>query len=517
MNTPKNSKYDVLVIGSGHNGLVTAALLAKKGRKVAVLEKRSTLGGLAAGDEFHPGFRSPGMLHDTTGLRRSVVEQLDLAKYGLKLRTEEAPIFSPQKDGRGLLLWRDPRRAEEEIGPHSAKDARAYKDYRAFFDRVTPVFKKVFDEMPPDVINMSFPGLWDLLKTGVSLRMLGKNDMMEVLRITPMCVADWLNEWFESDLLKATLAAPSIHHSFTGPWSPGTNINLLLAESFNELPVQGGAQALAKALIDACRGQGVEFVTDAEVQQLNIAAGAVKGVTLKGGAVVEAAQVAAACDPKQLFLNLVKPQYLTHRFEMDVRNIRTRGTVAKLHLALNAYPEIKGRPSLKAEYIRTGEYFDQIERAFDAVKYREFSKAPVFDIYIPTLEDASLAPSGKHVMSVLVHFAPHKLEGGWNEQKKEELYKASIAGLTQYMPGLESLIAGKELLTPVDLEQRFNLSGGHMFHGEHAADQLLVRPVPDCSRYSTPFKNLFLCGSGSHPGGGITGAPGSLAARTMLS
>ncbi len=517
MNTPKHTKYDVLVIGSGHNGLVTAALLAKKGRKVAVLEKHSALGGLSASAEFHPGFRSPGMLHDTTGLRRSVVEQLELAKFGLKFRTEEAPIFAPQRDGRGLLLWRDPRRAEEELAPHSAKDVKAYKDYRAFIDRVTPVLKKVFDEMPPDLVNMSFPGLWEMLKTAVTLRLLGKNDMMEMLRITPMCVADWLNEWFESDLLKAALAHPSIHHSYTGPWSPGTNINLLLAEAFNDLPVLGGAQALAKALIEACKAQGVELVTDAEVSQVDITAGVVRGVTLKGGAKVEAGLVAAACDPKQLFLSLVKPQYLTHRFEMDVRNIRTRGTVAKLHLALDKYPELRGRPSLKVEYIRTGEYFDQLEKAFDPVKYREFSKAPVFDAYVPTLEDPSLAPAGKHVLSVLVHFAPHHLEGGWTDAKREDLYQTAIAGLSHYMPGLAGSIVGKEILTPVDLETRFNLSGGHMFHGEHAADQLLVRPVPDCSRYATPFKGLFLCGSGSHPGGGITGAPGSLAAKAMLS
>lgn len=516
MSAPKTSgRYDLIVIGAGHNGLTTAALLAKRGKKVLVLEKRNVLGGLAGSEEFHPGFKTAGVLNDTTGLRPWVVEQLDLARHGLKFRQEDVPVFNPAEKGRGLLLWRDPRRAEEEIAPLSAKDAKAYAKYRAFVERITPFLAKVFDDFPPDVVGMSFPGLWDLMKKGLSLRMLGKADMMEVLRIAPMCVADWLNEWFESDLLKATLAGPSIYSSFTGPWSPGTNANLLLAETFNRRPVEGGPQALVKALVAACKAHGVEMHTGVEVAKVNLLNGRAMSVTLTDGTTVEADKIAAACDPKQLFLKLVEPTALTQGFENNIRTFRARGTTAKITLALKALPAWRDRPSLKAEYIRTGNYFDEMERAFDAVKYREMSERPLLDMYLPTLEAPELAPSGEHVLSILAHFAPHELKGGWTDARREELYGKVLSTLEVYAPGITGSIVGKQVLTPADLERSFNLSGGHVFHGEHAADQLLVRPTPECSRYATPFEGLYLCGSGAHPGGGITCAPGAFAAQVL--
>ena len=515
MSTNKN--YDLLVIGAGVNGLVAATIAAKKGKKVLIVEKRPEAGGLAASYEFVSGFKSPGILHDTTALRPWVVEQLDLKKHGLKIRAEEAPIYAPEKNGKGLLLWRDPQRAAEEISPRSAKDAAKYKEYRAFLSTITPFLGRVFDEFPPEIATMSFPGMWELMKKAVSLRLLGKDDMMEILRIAPMCVADWLNEWFENDLLKACLAGPSIYNSYTGPWSPGTNANLLLAEAFCYKPVVGGPQALVTALLSAAKAAGVELRLNTEVESLALAkVDEVDGVTLKGGETIKATAVAAAIDPKQLFLKLMPPANLTHNFEHNIVNIRARGTTAKVTLALNGLPQWNQRPSLKAEYIRTGEYFDQMERAFDAVKYRKMSDEPLLDIYIPTLEAPEMAPNGKHVMSVLVHFAPHQLDAGWSAEMNAELLKRTLKALDQYAPGASALVAGSEVLSPVDLEKRFNLSGGHLFHGEHAADQLLVRPTPECSRYSTPFKSLFLIGGGAHPGGGITGAPGALAAKMVL-
>jgi phytoene dehydrogenase-like protein len=511
-----SNRYDMIVIGAGLNGLTAATLMAKRGRKVLVVEKRPVAGGLAAGEEFHPGYRSSGVLHDTSGLRPWAVDALDLKRHGLKIRKEEVPVFIPQASGRGLLLWRNAQRAEEELGPLSPPDVKAYKDYRAFIGRMTPFLSKVFDEFPPDVTTMSFPGLWDILKKAVSLRMLGKADMMEMLRIGPMCVADWLNEWFKNDLLKATLAAPAIHHSFTGPWSPGTNANLLLAEAFAQNPVEGGPAALAKAVEAAAKAAGVEIQLNAEVRRVDIKDGKVRGVTLANGTVTLAEKVAAGCDPKQLFLNLVDPTLLTMAFEANIRNIRARGTTAKVNLALTGYPELVGRPSLKAELIRTGEFFDYQERAFDAVKYRRMSDAPILDIYVPTVETPALAPAGGHVMQILVHFVPHALEGGWTEAARERLAETTLNTLSQYMPNVRSLIAGKQVLTPADLESRYNLSGGHMLHGEHAADQLLVRPTPECSRYATPFEGLYLVGGGAHPGGGLTCAPGGLAARAMI-
>lgn len=509
------SRTDVVIIGAGINSLVCATILAKKGRKVLVLEKRQVLGGLAGSEEFHPGFKTSGVFNDTTQLRPWIVDQLNLKAFGLKIRAEEAPVFAPEKEGRGLLLWRSADKAQEEIGPVSQKDAKAYRDYRAFIDRVSPFLRKVFDDFPPDIMTMSFPGLWDLMKKAVSLRMLGRGDMMEILRIAPMCVADWLNEYFESDLLKAALAGPAIYNSFTGPWSPGTNINLLMAEAVTQNPVVGGPQALAKAVIAAAKAANVEIRTGAEVEEVVIQGTKATGVKLSGGETVDADRVVAGCDPKQLFLDLIDPAYLTQSFEHNIKNIRARGTTAKLDLALKAYPEFKNRPSLKAEFVHTGEYFDQMEKAFDAVKYDQHSREPLLDVYFPTLEAPELAPSGQHVAQILVHFAPEKLEGGWTAEKKKAFEEIAIKTLERYAPGIRSQIVGSRLSTPADLQKDYNLSGGHLFHGEHAADQLLVRPTPECSRYATPFEGLYLCGSGSHPGGGLTGAPGGLAAKAI--
>lgn len=511
-----STKYDLVVIGGGHNGLVTAILAAKRGKKVVLVEKRKTLGGLAASDEFHPGFKTPGVLHDTTTLRPWVVKDLGLKAHGLQFRADEAPVFNPGVEGRGLLLWRDAKRAAEELAPLSSKDVKAYENYRAFLGRTTPFFARVFDDFPPDLVGMSPSGLWDMLRQAVALRRLGKTDMMDILRIAPMCVADWLNEWFETDLLKATLTGPAIFGSFTGPWSPGTNANLLLAETFNSVPVVGGPQALVKALVAAAKAAGVEIRTETEVERVLLNGKTVEGVKIKNGAAIVAVRVAAACDPKQLFLKLMEPTALTYGFEHNIASIRSRGTTAKVTLALSALPQWRQRPGLKAEYIRTGETFDQMEKAFDFVKYKEMSTRPLLDMYLPTLEAPELAPPGQHVLSILAHFAPVDLKGGWTEAKRTELYDNVIRTLEEYAPGVKQLIIGLQLLTPADLERDYNLSGGHVFHGEHAADQLFIRPTPECARYATPFEGLFLCGSGAHPGGGITGAPGAFASRVIF-
>lgn len=509
-------KFDTIIIGSGHNGLTTASFLAKKGRKVLVVEKNKTIGGLAASEEFHPGFKTAGILHDTSAVRRWVTDKLELQKFGLKFHKEHLPVFAPQRSGRGLLLWRDAKKALEEIGPHSDKDAKNYANYRAFLERITPFIAKVFDDFPPDVATMSFPGLWELAKKAVALRMLGRHDMMEILRIGPMCVADWLNEWFESDLLKTMICAPALYSTYTGPWSPGSNANLLIHECFAKEPVIGGPQALVKALEACARAAGVEIQTNTEVKQLVFDQGRVTGLRLADGSVLSASQVASAINPKTLFTKLVDPSELTMSFDDHVRGIRTRGTTGKIHLALSAYPEFAGRPSMKPEYIRTSEHFDEIEKAFDAIKYREISKIPALDIYVPTLEAPELAPAGKHVMSIMTHFAPRYLEGGWGEKGRADMYENTVAALEVYAPNIRSLIVGKEVLSPEDLEQRYGLDEGQLYHVEHAADQLLVRPTYECARYATPFPGLFLCGSGSHPGGGITCAPGALAVDAMI-
>ncbi len=511
-----SQSYDVIVIGAGHNGLTTAALLGKRGRKVLVLERREQVGGLAAGEEFHPGYRTAGVLHDTNRVRRWVAEELGLGRHGLEFRPDPPPVFLPERDGEGIVLDRDPEKAAAELSRRSEKDAGRYHDYLAFLQRISPTIRRLSDRQPPDFFDPGFGDLFGLGRAALSLRLLGKRDMMEVLRITPMCIADWLNEWFTSDLLKAGLAGSALDGCFAGPWSPGTTANFLWMESTVAEPIAGGPPALIDALKKAAVANGVEIRCGAAVERIDLDERKVLGVTIRGDERLEAQKVAASCDPRHLFLDLLPSWALSATLERNISTFRVRGTTAKVNLALTGYPEFSCRPDLKAERIRIGETIDDLERAFDPVKYRQFSRRPSLDILVPTIETPELAPAGHHVLSILVHCAPYELEGSWNETSKDELYRAAVDRLAEYAPGIGEAIVGHQVLSPFDLESIYGVSGGHLFHGEHATDQLVVRPTPECTGYRTPYEGLFLCGSGSHPGGGITCAPGALAAKRIL-
>jgi phytoene dehydrogenase-like protein len=305
-------------------------------------------------------------------------------------------------------------------------------------------------------------------------------------------------------------------YDMTGPWSPGTNLNLILAETLGGLSIKGGPAALVAALDKAARAQGVEIRTDARVTRINLHDGAVSGVTLANGEVLEANQVAASCDPKTLFLKLIPPQLLSMDFERHVLQYRARGMTAKVNLALDRYPELPNRPELQPVFLRTGASIDELERTFDPAKYREFALAPMLEVYVPTLEAPDLAPDGHHVFSVLAHWVPYTLEGGWTDDARGRLLESVLDALESYMPQLRTSIVAAQVQAPVDLETTYGVFGGHVRHGEHATDQLVLRPTPECARYATPIDGLFLCGSGSYPGGGLTGMPGLLGARRML-
>jgi phytoene dehydrogenase-like protein len=368
----------------------------------------------------------------------------------------------------------------------------------------------------PDFFDPDAGDLFSFGKTALSLRLLGKKDMMEVLRITPMCVADWLNEWFENDLLKAGLAAPGLEGCFAGPWSSGTVTNLLWMESTVAQSIAGGPAALVEALEKAALANGVEIRCGAAVEAIDLDDGTVSGVTLSGGERLEAKKLAASCDPRHLFLDLLSSSALSITLDRNISTFRARGTTAKVNLALSGPPQFSCRPDLKAERIRIGETIDDLERAFDPVKYRRFADNPALDILVPTIERPELAPKGHHVLSILVQCAPYDLESSWDEPSTDALYRTVVERLAEYAQGIGDAIVGHQVLTPLDLETTYGVSSGHLFHGEHATDQLAVRPTPECAGYRTPFDGLFLCGSGSHPGGGITCAPGALAARTIL-
>lgn len=506
------NKFDIIVIGAGHNGLTAAALLAKSGRKVLVLERRAFSGGVAAGEEFHPGYRTRGLLLDTTGVRRSVTQELGLEKHGLSFLQCEPSVLVPQETGPGLLLHADPDRAAAEL----KGDAKAYAEFRAFLARIRPLLCSLLDAAPPAVLPEG-ADLFKLLKAGLKLRLLGEKQMLEMLRIAPMCVADWLNERFENPLLKTALAAPALHGSYMGPWSAGTVVNFLLRDCAAEAPVKGGPAALVRALEASAKSSGAEIRCNAPVRSIVVKGGKVTGVKLGDGAEIPAPVVVSSCDPKRTLFGLLAPADLPMSLENQVRVIRMRGTTAKVNLALNAPLEFTSRPGEKIEAARTGEHLDDLERAFDAVKYKRFSARPMLEIRVPTVSEPGLAPNGHHVAEILVHFAPHDLAGGWTAQQREALGDAVVAELARFAPGVKGAIVARQTLTPADLEETYGLTGGHIHHGEHALDQLYaMRPSADLARYATPVDGLFLAGSGSHPGGGITCAPGALAAKAVL-
>ncbi|MAE75601.1 MAG: hypothetical protein CMJ85_01875 [Planctomycetes bacterium] len=504
--------FDALVIGGGHNGLVAALKLARAGRRIAVFEARGVAGGLCARREFHPGYRVPGLWHDTAGLRSKIVDELGLAAHGLTFRAAEPSVLAVTDAGPGALL------SPDDVAGVSARDASAYAEWRAFIGRVRGFVRSVLDSPPPPMDVSSLSSLWQLARRGLALRRLGRDDMIELMRVAPMCVADWLNESFESQVLCGALALPGVQSTFMGPWSPGSAINLLFAECAADRSVTGGPAALIDALLAACEERGVVVRTGTPVTRIRTANGCIAGITTADGEDVDAPIVAASCDPKRTMLELLAPCQLPLEVEESLRVVRTRGTTAAIHLALDGPLEFRDREGVAIECARiSGGSLDELERAFDAVKYRRFSERPALDVRVPTLEDPSLAPEGHQVVSILASFVPREVDGGWDDTQREALGAAVVERLAAAAPSVRDRIVARAVWTPEDLEADYGLTGGHLQHGEHALDQLLfMRPAPSCAHYRTPVKGLFLCGSGSHPGGGITGQPGALAAKEIV-
>ncbi len=504
-------RVDVVVIGAGHNGLTTAALLARDGRNVIVLEQRSVVGGLAAGEEFHPGYRHVGLFHDASTLRPHVVRTLGLESFGLVVRDGRSAVLSPDPDGSGIFLG-DVARASA-LGV--SEDAERYAAYRAFLDRVRPAVAASLDALPLALDDDSPRAMLGIVSRGLSFRRLGRRDAMELFRIAPMCVADWLGEWFQGARLKALLAGPALTGAWMGPWSPGSNALLLRHEALAGGHVPGGPAAVVAALTRACEAHGATIRRNAPVASIRVSNGSVEGVTLADGETIDAPVVASACDPKTTLRSLMPPRTVTPTLAGHVSHVRTNGTTAKVHLAVRGPVRFAGRPDEDVLFARTGASVDEIERAFDPVKYGEHPERPVLDVAVPTVDDPSLAPEGHAVVSALVHFVPHALCGGWTDARRERLGDCVVAELERVAPGVADRVVAREVLTPADIARTYGVTGGQIHHGEHAIDQLAVRPTLECARFATPISGLYLCGSGSHPGGGVTGGPGALAARVI--
>lgn len=546
-------QHDVIVIGGGVNGLVCAALLAKAGRRTLVLEARDTVGGGAAASQLALGFHVPTLAHSTGPLRRDIVDELQLLAPRDVNGTTEALTFvsgpieiaALDPHGGALTIAADPAHTASLLRRHSTRDADAWPRFVAARERLGRVIGLLFAETPPSVDDPTAGDLWHLLKTLRAFRALGSEDAYRLLRWGPMPVADLVSECFETELLRAAVAADGIFGTMMGPWSAGSGMTLLLGAANDATAhprsrvVQGGPARLAAVLGAIVRDAYGDIRTSARVVKVLVRDERVYGVALENGDEIAATSVVSGVDPKQTLLQLCDPVDLAPEFLWRMRNYRAQGTVAKVNLALSALPTFTGvGPEALTGRVRIGPDLDYLERAFDHAKYGRFSPEPWIELTIPSLLDPALAPHGAHVLSAYVQFAPYGLratadaEGSdtdritlatkgpppaaWDTARRA-LGDAVLRTLEAYAPGLRSLVVAEEIITPLDLERQWGFTGGHIFHGELALDQLLtMRPLLGWGDYRTPIGGLYLCSSGTHPGTGMTGGSGANAARAIL-
>jgi phytoene dehydrogenase-like protein len=520
--------HDIIIIGAGHNGLITAFYLAKAGMRPLVLERREIIGGACVTEDIHPGFRCSTLAHSTGPLSSQIFKDFQLDRHGVEFIKPAVRVLALNSNGESISIYEDANRTAESLKRVSEKDAQSYPDFLSTFARIGRALSPLLRMTPPDIDKPSKGELWDLGKLGLAIRGLGKKDEYRLLRYGPMAVADLAAEWFETELLRAIVASRGIFGAFAGPWSAGTSAALLL-QAANDghaiapaIFVKGGMGALSQALAQAATNAGAEIRTNAEVASVRVKDGKADGVILTSGEEIAARAVISNADPRTTFLKLVDPSEFDPSFLIKVRNFRAHGTVAKVNLALSAlpkFPALSNGESVEklSGHIHIGPDIDYLERAFDAAKYGDLSPQPYMDITIPSLTDQSLAPNGAHVMSIHAQFAPYKLKDRDWKSRREELGDTVVSVLSDYAPNLKELILARQVITPLDLEQTYGLSGGHIHHGEMSLDQLFAfRPLIGWARNCTPINRLYMCGAGTHPGGGVTGACGANASREII-
>jgi phytoene dehydrogenase-like protein len=520
------ASYDAIVIGGGHNGLVSAAYLARAGKKVLVLERRHVLGGAAVTEEVFPGFRFSVCSYVVSLLRPEIIRELDLPRHGLEILPLDG-TFTPMPNGDHLWRMSDHAKTRREIYRHSPVDAEAYDEYAKAMVEMARFVKPILSMVPPDPFSYDVAGLARLAGLGQRFRRLSRGQQHNLLQLMTMSAADLLDQWFETDVLKATMSASGIIGTFLGVRSPGTAY-VLLHHYMGEIDgafrswgfSRGGTGAISMAIAGAAREAGALVRTEAPVERIKAKGGRVTGVVLPGGEEIDAKVVLSSVDPRITFQRLCEPGALTAEFVADVSRYKFRGSSGKVNLALDALPDFKCLPGPGAHLrgaVSISPSVEYMERAYDDAKYGEFSRRPYIDIVIPSLTDPSVAPPGKHVLSCFVQYAPYKLrEGTWDE-KREAFGDTVIETLAEYAPNLKQVIRHRQVLTPLDLEREWSLSEGNIFQGELSLEQLFfLRPVPGWARYRTPLAGLYMCGSATHPGGGIMGAPGRLAALEVL-
>jgi phytoene dehydrogenase-like protein len=505
-------RYDAIVVGAGHNGLVCSALLAKAGKRVLVLEANAQVGGAAITREFADGYSVSACAHLLYQLQPEVRKELKLAT---RMSSADMTTIALGEDGSHVRL------KSHDVEGVSDKDAEQYRNFKKRMERFAGLLRKYFNKTPPRLGNRDLKDLMTLGQLGLDVRMLGKAEMEAFLRLIFMNIHDEVTERFEHPMLKGAISLDAVLGTHLGPRSPNTMMTYLyrLAGDNGRTGVPaGGMGSVSNELAQAARTAGVTIRTGMPVKRIMIRDGRAVGVETESGDRFDSLMVVSNADPKTTLMKLIGARHAETGFANRVSNLRAKGNAAKLHLALDGLPTIEGLS--KKDYaerfvIAPDEHY--VERAFNPAKYGESSPDPVVEMTFPSFRDETLAPTGKHVMSAIVQYAPYALKGGWNEEAKAGFMKAIIGTLAKYMPDIEQRITASELLTPADIESEFHMSGGHWHHAELSLDQFLfVRPVNGAAQYKLPIDGVYLCGAGAHPGGGVSGAAGRNAARAIL-
>jgi phytoene dehydrogenase-like protein len=518
--------YDAIVIGGGHNGLVAAAYLARAGKRVVVLERRERVGGAAMSEQIFPGFTFSVFSYVVSLLRPEIIRDLDLPRHGLHVLPLESTL-TPLPNGDYLAQWNDHDQNRRELARHSARDAEAYDEFGRLMHLMARGVKPILGMLPPDPASLAPGDLAGMWRLGKYFRGLGPERFHTLHKLLTMSAADYLDEWFETEALKGTKSASGIIGTLLGPRSPGTAY-VLLHHYMGELDgvfrawgfAKGGNGSVSAAIAAAARAAGAEIRTEAPVAHVLVANGRATGVALANGEEIRAGLVISNADPRRTFFDLVGEQHLPGEFVDGIRRFRFRGASAKVNLALGELPDftcLPGRGPHHRGAISISPSVDYLERAYDEAKYGEFSRRPYMDIVIPSMIDPGMAPPGKHVMSIFAQYAPHDLKGGWTDARREAFGDAVVDTLAEYAPNLKRAILHRQVVTPADIESVVGISEGNIFHGELSLQQMFfLRPVPEWAKYRTPIDGLWQCGSGTHPGGGVMGAPGRLAAAAIL-